>query len=118
MNKENLPKEYKGYSTAELVTFWDGMNNQGPDSPRVSPEFVLTMHALLKEYRLAPNDWSRDKEERKADMVQAKALLKPFGIDPAPWVDQEGNRQPELEAAWLKKLRREEAERQRRTAST
>jgi hypothetical protein len=63
-------------------------------------------------------------EREKADMVQAKKLLTPFGIDPAPWADAEGNRQPELEAVWHKKLvqeeaqRRQPAQRTRKTASS
>jgi hypothetical protein len=49
-------------------------------------------------------------------MIRSKKLLAPFGIDPAPWADTEGNRQPELEAAWHKKLDQEEAQRRQRMA--
>jgi hypothetical protein len=28
-------------------------------------------------------------------MIQSKKLLAPFGIDPAPWADEQGNRLPE-----------------------
>jgi hypothetical protein len=51
-------------------------------------------------------------------MIQSKKLLKPYGIDPAPWADEEGNRQPELEAAWHEKLNQEEAARRGKTASS
>ena len=88
MNEQSLPQNYRGYSTKELLEAWD---KSDPTAPK---EQVLTAHRLLAEYRLAPLDWSRDKEQRRADLLQARKLLAPYGIDPAPWADSEGNRLP------------------------
>jgi hypothetical protein len=52
------------------------------------------MHDLLDEYKLASNNWGHPDEIRTKNTLQSKKLLAPFGIDPAPWVDQEGNRIP------------------------
>jgi len=96
MNEQSLPQNFEGYSTAELVKAWESsFRPRPPEVPPVPKEMVLASRRLLEKYRLAPNDWSQDKEERKADMVQAKKLLEPYGIDPAPWADSEGNRLPE-----------------------
>jgi hypothetical protein len=116
-SEQSLPQSYKGFSTGDLMKFWDGMNLRGPESPKPPQGMVGAMHDLLRKYRLAPNYWG-DGEERKANMIQSKKLLAPFGIDPAPWADQEGNRQPELEAAWHKQLEREEMDRRGKTASS
>jgi len=97
MSELSLPQNFEGYSTAELVKLWDGIPRWWPGAPEVPPEKVGAMRHLLRQYRLASNNWSQDKEERKADMAQAKKLLEPFGIDPAPWADSEGNRLPEAE---------------------
>ena len=95
MNEPSLPENYKGYSTADLVRLWDSIPERTLESPRVPREMVLTMRDLLTEYKLAPLDWSWDKEQRKADIAQSKRLLAPFGKDPAPWTDAEGNRLPQ-----------------------
>ena len=93
MSEQNLPQNYEGYSTKELLELWVSIPQQRLDSPEVPGEKVLAMHSFLHKYRLAPVDW-RDWEGDTADMVQAKKLLKPYGIDPAPWADAEGNRRP------------------------
>jgi hypothetical protein len=92
-NEQSLPQNYEGFSTMELLKTWQAIPKRKHTDP-VSPEDKLTaMDHLLKEHRLAPIHW-RDHAGDKTDMVRSKALLKPFGIDPAPWADQEGNRLP------------------------
>ena len=103
MNEQGLPQNFEGFSTAELLKMWAEIPTL-KEEPQDPPGKVLAMRRILEEYKLAPNDWSRDKEQLKADIAQSKKLLAPYGIDPAPWADQEGNRQPELEAAWHKRL--------------
>ena len=108
MNEQSLPQNFEGYSTADLLKAWDSASRpREPGSSPVPKEMVLASRRLLEKYRLAPVEWAWDKEQRKADMAQAKKLLAPYGMDPAPWADAEGNRQPELEAAWHKKLEQE-----------
>ena len=106
MREENLPPNFRGYSTKELLELWESIPfRRHTDQDEPPGEMVLAMRGLLREYRLAPVEW-RDYKGDATDMVRSKKLLKPYGIDPAPWADAEGNRQPELEAAWRKKLRR------------
>jgi len=106
MNEQSLPQSFEGYSTKELLELWADIPNRKYSDPEEPEEKVLAMHDLLRKYRLL--DWNWDDEERlKTDIALAKKLLKPYGIDPAPWADEEGNRQPELEAAWHKKLEQE-----------
>jgi hypothetical protein len=124
MNEQSLPQNYRGYSTAELLKMWREIPTRKytgqPETPPGEQKMASAMRGLLMEYRLAPAEWGFVKkdqgyrthmEQEKADMVQAKKLLAPFGIDPAPWADEEGNRQPELEAAWTERLRQREADR-------
>jgi hypothetical protein len=109
MSEQSLPQNYKGYSTAELLKEWQDIpNNRYTGQPQTAEETkkILVMDDLLREYRLAPVNWGFIKKDQgyrvhageaqeKADMAQAKKLLAPFGIDPAPWADQEGNYLPE-----------------------
>jgi hypothetical protein len=99
MNEQNLPQGYKGYSTAELLALWRKIPSRKYGDPASPREKVSAMRDLLKEHRLAPVHWGFVKEkpghtpeQEKADMIHSKKLLAPFGIDPAPWADQEGNR--------------------------
>jgi len=52
MNEMNLPETYKGYSTKELLAFWDryceGKERKAP------VEKILAMRDLLREYKIAP----------------------------------------------------------------
>jgi hypothetical protein len=102
MNAQNLPQNYEGYSTKELLDLWQSIPQQTLESPPEPKGKIRAMRRLLMDYRLAPVEWGFVKEkpghsedQEKTDMVQAKRLLAPFGIDPAPWVDQEGNYLPE-----------------------
>jgi hypothetical protein len=119
MNAQNLPQDFEGFSTAELIKLWGSIpNRKFGVSPKEPREKVLTMHRLLDKYRLAPIYWG-DGEQRKADMIQSRKLLKPFGIDPAPWADEEGNELPEeVRAARHRKLELEEAGRKAPDASS
>ncbi|MDR3357700.1 MAG: hypothetical protein LBN96_02345 [Desulfovibrio sp.] len=118
MNEQSLPQNYKGYSTAELLKVWrdiPGRKHTDQPTPR---QKVSAMDGLLREHRLAPVYWGTG-EEYKANMIQSRKLLKPFGIKPAPWADANGNELPEeVRAAWHKKLEQEEAARRTKTASS
>jgi hypothetical protein len=118
MNEQSLPQNFEGFSTAELLKMWAAIPIPAKWDPQDPPPGkVLAMRRILEKFKLTPNDWG-DGEELKADIAQSKKLLAPYGIDPAPWADQEGNRQPELEAAWHKKLEQGGASQEDETAST
>ncbi|MEF3696237.1 hypothetical protein [Desulfolutivibrio sp.] len=52
MDDMNLPETYKGYSTKELLAFWEryceGKERKAP------VEKILAMRDLLREYKIAP----------------------------------------------------------------
>ena len=52
MTAQNLPQNYRGYSTKELLELWDNIPAMRHDSPEVPGEKVLAMRGLLAEYRL------------------------------------------------------------------
>jgi len=93
MHERNLPQSFEGFSTAELLRMWDEIPTLKHE-PQDPPGKVAAMRRLLREHRLAPVEWRRDKDQRRADVLQARKLLKPYGIEPAPWADAEGNSRP------------------------
>ena len=55
------------------------------------------------------------KDGRDAVKIRrSKQLLAPYGIDPAPWADEDGNEQESLCHAYADKLRQEEKARKER----
>ena len=94
MNEQNLPQNFEGFSTAELVKMWAEIPTL-KHTPRDPPGKVAAMRHLLGKYKLAPVHWGTERAQEKSDIIQSKKLLKPFGIDPAPWADEQGNRLPE-----------------------
>lgn len=89
MSEECLPKEYDGYSTAELLQIWDHIPDNTIFDPPAPKGKNYAMHGLLYEYALTDYT-TRDK------IVRCKKLLAPYGINPAPWADENGIRQDEL----------------------
>ena len=91
MKEEILPKEFKGYSTADLVKIWEdlkrGINLEG----KAPMEMISVMRELMEKYNLCPGGWSWEDQQERKDIVRAKKLLAPYGVDPAPWADAEGN---------------------------
>jgi len=93
MNEPSLPQNYKGFSTADLVRLWDSFPERTLDSPKVPEEMLSAMRDLQREHKLAPVHWGGG-EQWKADIIRSRKLLAPFGKDPAPWADAEGNSRP------------------------
>lgn len=89
MSEECLPKEYDGYSTAELLQIWDHIPDTTIFDPPVELEKLSAMRSILRKYALTDYT-TRDK------IVRCKKLLAPYGINPAPWADENGIRQDEL----------------------
>ena len=69
------------------------------------------MRDLFREYALL--DFGKDGDDAEK-IRRSKELLAPYGIDPAPWADENGICQKELGDAWGERLVRESAERRKR----
>ena len=55
MSANKLPKEYKGFSTAELLAMWENVAGEHlKHEPEVPPEKTVAMRSLVREYRLSP----------------------------------------------------------------
>jgi hypothetical protein len=56
MRREELPKNYKGYPTEELLQIYDDLlaDKLRGKNPPVPREKILAMGNLLREYKLAP----------------------------------------------------------------
>ena len=98
MHEQTLPKEYKGFSTAELLELWDGIPDNTLYDPPSPKGMISAMDDLLREYELL--DWDNGKGDNDAAKIRrSKKLMAPFGIDPVPWADEEGIWQEELSEA-------------------
>lgn len=95
MSTEKLPETYHGYPTGQLLELWDA-RAYGRLTRTPSREELMAMYDLLDEYKLAeyPDD---------ASIARCKRLMAPFGVDPAPWADENGVTQDDLWAAHDKK---------------
>ena len=111
MSGHSLPKEYKGFSTAELVALWKSIPDRTLKDPPVSKEKISAMDDLLREYALL--DFGKDGDDAEK-IRRSKELLAPYGIDPAPWADENGVEQAELRRANSERLRQEEKARRER----
>ncbi len=54
MKKQNLPGNYKGYSTDELLDMWDQIANRDGIVPGTPIEKIRAMNQFLREYEIAP----------------------------------------------------------------
>ena len=88
---QSLPEKFRGYSTARLLKAWDHMVRRVQDRDEEPLEIFSVMHGLLYEYKLVPVDWNGEGEQWREEIVRAKKLLAPYGVDPAPWADEDGN---------------------------
>ena len=114
MSEKNLPEEYRGFSTAELLAIWKSFPDRILEDPPIPDDKNDAWRALLREYALL--DFGKDGKDAEK-IKRCKRLLAPYGIDPAPWADENGIRQKELEDAWGERLMQEsEARRQRNKA--
>lgn len=59
-----LPERFRGYSTKELILFWDlYYEGRTKDAPR---EKILAMQDLIYEEKLAPVTWKTPQDREKA----------------------------------------------------
>jgi hypothetical protein len=50
MEKQSLPKTYKGYSTEELLNIWEEIRSpKGTSAPK---EKILAMSQMIREFKL------------------------------------------------------------------
>ncbi len=54
MKKMNLPLNYKGYPTDELLDMWDQIANREGIKPGTPKEKIRAMNRFLREYEIAP----------------------------------------------------------------
>ncbi len=54
MKKKNLPGNYKGYPTDELLDIWDQIANRNGIISGTSSEKIRAMNRFLREYEIAP----------------------------------------------------------------
>ncbi|HHC24590.1 MAG TPA: hypothetical protein ENK58_04135 [Desulfobacterales bacterium] len=54
MKKRNLPKNYKGYPTDDLLDIWDQIANRDGIVPGTPREKIRAMNRFLREYEIAP----------------------------------------------------------------
>jgi len=54
MKKRNLPENYKGYPTDELLDIWDQIANRDGIVPGTPRERIRAMNRFLREYEIAP----------------------------------------------------------------
>ena len=109
MSENSLPKEYKGFSTAELLAIWKNIPNNTIYDPETPVEKMIAMNGLFYEYALL--DFGNDEP---AKIRRSKQLMAPYGIDPAPWADENGVGQEHLRVANRERLRQEEIARHER----
>ena len=77
---------------------------------------ILAMRDLLREYDLLDFHDGRGGND-SAKIRRSKRLLAPFGIDPAPWADENGIHQDALSKANAKRqIQRSKANRARAAA--
>lgn len=111
MSGHSLPGKYKGFSTAELLALWKSIPDRTLDDPPNPVEKISAMDDLLREYELL--DFGRNDDDA-VKIRRSKELLAPYGIDPAPWADENGIPQASLQKAFAERLRLEEEERRKR----
>jgi len=54
MKKQNLPENYKGYPTDELLDIWDQIANRDGIVAGTPREKIRAMNRFLREYEIAP----------------------------------------------------------------
>ncbi len=54
MKKQNLPKNYKGYPTDELLDIWDQIANRDGIIPGTPINKIQAMNRFLRKYEIAP----------------------------------------------------------------
>ena len=54
MKKQNLPTNYSGYPTNELLDMWDQIANKGGIVPGTPRDKIRAMNRFLREYEIAP----------------------------------------------------------------
>ncbi len=54
MKKRNLPGNYKGYPTDDLLDIWDQIANRDGIVPGTPREKIRAMNRFLREYEIAP----------------------------------------------------------------
>jgi hypothetical protein len=54
MTKRNLPENYKGYLTDDLLDIWDQIANRDGIVPGTPREKIRAMNRFLREYEIAP----------------------------------------------------------------
>ena len=115
MHEESLPKEYKGYSTQELLDLWLSIPGNSLYDPPTSKKKISAMRDLLLEYRLTEvgrGYYGGGSDPAKLQRI--KRLCAPYGVDPYPWADENGVEQEELGKACAERSRRVSAEVQAR----
>ena len=115
MSGHSLPEEYKGFSTAELLALWRSIPDRTIYDPPVPDDMGSAMRDLVHEYAFM--DFGRDGKDT-AKIRRSKQLLAPYGIDPAPWADENGIRSEELAKALGKRLLEESKARHSRDKET
>jgi len=53
MKKRNLPENYKGYATDDLLDMWEQIANRDGIVPGTPREKIRTMNRFLREYEIA-----------------------------------------------------------------
>ena len=107
MSEHSLPKEYKGFSTGELLEIWKTFPDRTMDDPPIPDDKNAAWSDLLREYDLL--DFGEDGNDTEK-IKRSKQMMAPYGIDPAPWADENGVEQDNLREAHLANLRRKEKE--------
>ncbi|MCP4348774.1 MAG: hypothetical protein GY795_25125 [Desulfobacterales bacterium] len=70
MKKQNLPKNYNGYPTDELLDIWDQIANRDGIVPGTSREKIRAMNRFLREYEIAPVYKVAAQIERNSSIVE------------------------------------------------
>lgn len=107
MTSEKLPETFQGFPTAALLKIWKDIPYNTPETPPTPVEEIGAMRDLLREYDLA-DFVGDDGHEDPQKVVRAKRFLAPFGIDAAPWADENGIYSEERVAAWREQRKAEE----------
>ena len=109
MSEESLPKEYKGFPTAELLEIWKSFPDRNLYDPPLHPGKNAAWRDLLREYAIM--DFGGNDPEK---IKRSKRLLAPYGIDPAPWADADGLAQAELRKSLAERMKQERKARRER----
>ncbi|WP_446008215.1 hypothetical protein [Candidatus Electrothrix sp.] len=73
MKEQNLPKNYKGYRTGDLLDIWNQIAVGDGIVPGTPREKIRAMNRFLREYEIAPVYKVAAQLKRKNSAIRAEA---------------------------------------------